>query len=132
MTTRLPYSTIGGQVTRAECFAQLHDYLRLCQDCSQRMSTPHYRSEDYAALMTNLTLAEESANVLGHLLATEDSPSDRLLSHGWHGVAEMLHNNRLSLQHLATRPHINRWHRVQKMFETIAWHVKKMHEAKLN
>ena len=127
---QLPYSTIGGQVTRAETYSQLLDYLRLCADCCQRMSTPHYLAEDYVALQHNLTMAEEAANVLGHLLATEDSQSDKLLSRGWLGIGEMLHNNRTTLQHLATRPHINRWAKVQKMFEQIAWQVQKMHEAK--
>lgn len=127
---QLPYSTIGGQITRGEAFAQLADYLRECQDCCQRLASATYRADDYLALTQYLTMAEEAANVLGHLHATEDSQSDRLLSRGWHGIAEMLHNNRTTLQHLATRPHINRWKQVRTMFQKIAWHVQRMHEAK--
>jgi hypothetical protein len=128
---QLPYSTVGGQVTRGEAFTQLHDYIRLCEDCCQRLASQHYRAEDYASLVQNLTMAEEAANVLGHLHNTEDSPSDKLLAHGWHGIAEMLHNNRASLRHLAMRPHINRWAKVRKMFQAIAWQIKKLHETKL-
>lgn len=127
---QLPYSTIGGQVTLGETFAQLLDYLRQCEDCSQRLASAHYRSEDYALLGSHLTMAEEAANVIGHLHATEDSDGDKLLSRGWLGVGEMLHNLRTTLNHLALRPHINRWGQVRKMFQKISWQVKQLHETK--
>lgn len=126
---RLPYSTVAGYVTRGETFNQLLDYLSLCADCCQRMSTPHFASADYSSLMSHLTLAEEAANVIGHLFATEDDPKSKLLSRGWHGIAEMLHNNKITLNHLATRPHINRWSEVRNMFTKIIHQVKKMHEG---
>lgn len=130
MNQQLPYSTVGGQITRAETFSQLYDYLRHCQDCCQRMSTPHFRAEDYALLDHNITMAEEAANVLGHLHATEDGDAEKLLSHGWLGVAEMLHANRITLRHLATRPHFNRWAKVRTMFAKLAWQVKQLHDSK--
>lgn len=128
---RLPYSTIAGYVTRGETFAQLLDYLSLCSDCAQRMSTPYYTAEDYSSLMQNLIMAEEAANVIGHLYATEDDAKARLLSRGWLGIAEMLHNNRTVINRLATQPHINRWAQVRKIFQKISYNVKLMHEAKL-
>lgn len=131
MTNALPYSTVGGYVTRGEAFAQLLDYLRLATDCCQRMSCNDYRAEDYAQFQHNLTMAEEAANVIGHLFNTEDDEKSKLLAHGWYGVAEMFHNNRETFRRLATMPHINRWRDVKKLLEKVTWNVQKMYESKL-
>lgn len=60
MPTRLPYSTTGGQVSEADTFAQLTEYLRL---------------------------AEEAAYVIGHLRKAND---DNLTGTGFLGVGQML------------------------------------------
>jgi hypothetical protein len=33
MSTRLPYSTTGGQVSESDTFSQLSEYLRLAEEC---------------------------------------------------------------------------------------------------
>lgn len=131
MTLALPYSTIGGQVTINETFAQLLDQLGLARDCLQRMSTPLHTSNDYTVLDIHVTMAEEACNVIGHLYATEDDERSRTLSHGWHGVAEMLHNNRISLRNAAMHRHHNHWAKIIPIYDKIIHHVKLMHEGKL-
>lgn len=59
----MTYSTIGGQVTRGECYAKMIHHLREAQEC---------------------------AAMLGHLHNTEDSQTDRLFAKGWLGVSELI------------------------------------------
>lgn len=127
----LPYSTVGGQVTRGETYAQLLDYLKLARDCTQRMSTEHYTTDDYVQFNHNLTMAEEAADVLGHLFNTEDDERSKLMAHGWYGVGEMLHNQREIFRQLATRPsHHNKWRKVHQLFDKIVFQVQKIYEEK--
>jgi hypothetical protein len=57
----MKYETVGGQVTRGETYAKLMDHLREAQEC---------------------------AAVLAHLHNTEGNDMDKLLAHGWLGIAE--------------------------------------------
>ena len=128
---RLPYSTVAGYVTRGETFAQLLDQLRQATDCTQRMSTSHWTTADYALLDHHITLCEEASNVLGHLHKTEGDARSVHLGTGWLGIGEMFHNLRQTFRILATAPHLNRWAKVKLQLEKVTWHITQMHEAKL-
>lgn len=71
-----PFSTIGGIATKDEA---------------------------YRKLMHHLEEAENQALVIGHLHKTEDGAMDKLLTKGWYGVGEMLHNAREQIRRLATK-----------------------------
>jgi predicted nucleotide-binding protein (sugar kinase/HSP70/actin superfamily) len=71
--TRLPYETIGGQVSEADTFSQLIEHLRL---------------------------AEEAAYTIGHLRKMQD---DNLTGQGWLAVGEMLKMTQINVTNFATR-----------------------------
>lgn len=68
------FSTIGGQVTRGETYSKLLHHLSEAEDCMQ---------------------------VMGHLHQTEDTDKDRLLAHGWRGMAELIQRLRTQITKLA-------------------------------
>lgn len=72
MTNRLPYSTTAGQVSEADTYAQLLEYLRM---------------------------AEEAAYTIGHLRKAND---DALNGQGWLAVGEMLKLTQNTITKLAT------------------------------
>ena len=72
MTNRLPYETIGGNVSEADTFAQLVEYLRM---------------------------AQEAAYTLGHLRKAND---DELTGQGFIAIGEMFHKVRSQITKLAT------------------------------
>lgn len=72
MTNRLPYSTTGGQVSEADTFAQMLEYLRM---------------------------AEEAAYTIGHLRKAND---DELTGQGWLAIGEMLKMTQRNITKLAT------------------------------
>ena len=56
------YETTAGHITKSDTFAQLNEHLIRCQ---------------------------ELCALMAHLLATEDTQMDHLLSKGWLGMSEM-------------------------------------------
>lgn len=126
----LPYSTIGGQVTRGETYAQMLDYLRQAEDFSKQMS--HQPSpETYLKLTHSLDMAQEASAVIGHLHNTEDSDFDKTMAKGWIGVSEMFKLTRWKITRLAQgSPHPEHWAAVAKTFEEMIWHLGKLFESK--
>ena len=72
MTNRLPYETIGGNLSEADTFAQLLEYLRL---------------------------AEEASYSIGHLRKAND---DNLTGQGFLAIGQMLRNVQRGVLSLAT------------------------------
>lgn len=68
--------TIGGVVTRGEVFSKLLHHLDETQDMCATMA---------------------------HLHRTEDTEQDRLLAHGWLGMAELIKRMRFQIVELAKR-----------------------------
>lgn len=68
------YSTIGGQVTRAEAFAKL---------------------------LHHLNEAADQAAVLSHLHNTEISEMDQLMAKGWLGIHELMLRMRHTITEMA-------------------------------
>lgn len=128
----LPYSTVGGQVTRGETYAQLMDYIKQAQDHAQ--SLVYFNNpETYIKLTNSLDMAREAAAVIGHLHNTEDTDADQLMAKGWLGIAEFLKLIRWKITRLATvKPTQNQWAGIAKTFEGIAFQIKKLYERRLN
>lgn len=73
MTNRLPYETVAGQISEADTFAQLLEYLRL---------------------------AEEAAYTIGHLRKAND---DELVGQGFLAVGELLKMTQANVTKFITR-----------------------------
>lgn len=73
MTTRLPYETTAGQISEADTFAQLLEYLRL---------------------------AEEAAYTIGHLRKAND---DETCGQGFLAIGEMLKMTQVNVTKFVTK-----------------------------
>lgn len=60
------------------------------------------KNETFAALNEHMIEVEELCSVMGHLHATEDGHSDKLLATGWRGIAELMHRARAQMLSMAT------------------------------
>jgi hypothetical protein len=68
------FSTIGGQVTRGECFSKL---------------------------LYHMDELRDQCLVMAHLYQTEDTTKDSTLATGWRGIEELLHRMRTQMTKLA-------------------------------
>jgi hypothetical protein len=128
---RLPYSTIGGLLTRGEAYAQLVDYLHEAQDQARQMSR-HRTPEAYTKLSHSLTMCQEASALLAHLHNTEGTEMDRLLAKGWLGTSEMFKLTQSNVARLATmglRP--NHWDLVADLLAKTFWEVRQLFESHL-
>ena len=55
----------------------------------------------YSQLIEHLRQAQENAAMCAHLIATEDSLRDKLISKGWLAIAELLRQVELKVTELA-------------------------------
>lgn len=66
------------------------------------MSLPT-KGEEFAKLVEHLRLGSESAAMIGHLTADED----KIMSHGWLGISQLLDKMVVQVTQLATKGRLN-------------------------